>query len=92
MNEISVDYLNSLLEYKLVAQFGPIHELVFVMAVRINGEMYYGLGSSKKKAKNNAAENVFQSLKNQLKNGRFKKRMIENCTAHVQQRFNGLEI
>lgn len=65
-NEISLDYLNSRLEYKLVAQYGPIHECVFIIAVKVNGEMYYGLGSSKKKAKNDAAEKVFQVLKNQF--------------------------
>lgn len=67
MNDVSLDYINSRLEYKLVTQFGPLHESIFVMAVKLNGRMFYGLDSSKKKAKNNAAQNVLQFIKDELK-------------------------
>lgn len=66
-NEMSLEHLNSRLKCKLVSQFGPPHKPSFVMAAKVNGEEYYALDSSKKKAINNVTEKVFQVLKNHLK-------------------------
>ena len=41
---------------------GPVHSPVFTMAVEVNGTTYEGSGSTKKKAKLNAAEKALASF------------------------------
>ncbi|XP_035984303.1 double-stranded RNA-specific editase 1 [Fundulus heteroclitus] len=50
------------LQYKLLSQSGPVHAPVFVMAVEVNGQTFDGSGSTKKKAKLNAAEKALRSF------------------------------
>ncbi|KAK3609882.1 hypothetical protein CHS0354_015075 [Potamilus streckersoni] len=50
------------LEFQLVSQTGPDHAPTFVMSVEVNGQTFEGKGSSKKKAKYAAAEQVFKSF------------------------------
>lgn len=63
-NQKPLEYVKSLLTYNLVETvMGPQNVDTFKMAVKVNGKIYYGCGSSKKEAKSNAAENILQSLK-----------------------------
>lgn len=50
------------LQYKLLSQTGPVHAPVFVMTVEVNGQMFEGMGPTKKKAKLNAAEKALRSF------------------------------
>ncbi|KAK1876556.1 Double-stranded RNA-specific editase 1 [Dissostichus eleginoides] len=50
------------LQYKLLSQTGPVHAPVFVMTVEVNGQFFEGAGSTKKKAKLNAAEKALRSF------------------------------
>ncbi len=50
------------LQYKLQSQTGPVHAPVFVMTVEVNGQLFEGLGPTKKKAKLNAAEKALRSF------------------------------
>uniref|UniRef100_A0A3Q0TB38 Adenosine deaminase RNA specific B1a n=1 Tax=Amphilophus citrinellus TaxID=61819 RepID=A0A3Q0TB38_AMPCI len=50
------------LQYKLLSQTGPVHAPVFVMTVEVNGQLFEGFGSTKKKAKLNAAEKALRSF------------------------------
>ncbi|EDO37552.1 predicted protein [Nematostella vectensis] len=49
------------LEFRLVSQEGPPHDTTFVVAVTVNGQTYEGKGSSKQRAKHDAAEKALQS-------------------------------
>uniref|UniRef100_A0A1Y1MHS4 Double-stranded RNA-specific editase Adar n=1 Tax=Photinus pyralis TaxID=7054 RepID=A0A1Y1MHS4_PHOPY len=60
-----VSTLNQLkpgLTYETVEQIGPAHSPIFRIAVTVNGRTYLGSGSSKKLAKNKAAEQALQSF------------------------------
>lgn len=50
------------LRYQLLAQTGPVHAPIFLMAVQVNGRLYEGSGPTKKKARLSAAENALRSL------------------------------
>ena len=50
------------LQYKLLSQTGPVHAPVFVMTVEVNGQLFEGMGPTKKKAKLNAAEKALRSF------------------------------
>ncbi|XP_034021477.1 double-stranded RNA-specific editase 1-like isoform X1 [Thalassophryne amazonica] len=50
------------LQYKLQSQTGPVHAPIFVMTVEVNGQMFEGIGPTKKKAKLNAAEKALRSF------------------------------
>uniref|UniRef100_A0A8C6LHM5 Adenosine deaminase RNA specific B1 n=1 Tax=Nothobranchius furzeri TaxID=105023 RepID=A0A8C6LHM5_NOTFU len=50
------------LQYKLLSQTGPVHAPVFVMTVEVNGQVFEGMGPTKKKAKLNAAEKALRSF------------------------------
>lgn len=50
------------LQYKLLSQTGPVHAPVFVMTVEVNGQLFEGFGSTKKKAKLDAAEKALRSF------------------------------
>uniref|UniRef100_A0A669EDJ6 Adenosine deaminase RNA specific B1a n=1 Tax=Oreochromis niloticus TaxID=8128 RepID=A0A669EDJ6_ORENI len=50
------------LQYKLLSQTGPVHAPVFVMTVEVNGQVFEGLGPTKKKAKLSAAEKALCSF------------------------------
>lgn len=50
------------LEFKFHSQSGPVHAPIFSMTVEVNGETYEGNGTSKKKAKLDAAEKALKSF------------------------------
>jgi len=50
------------LQYQLVSQTGPVHAPTFTMSVEVNGEIFEGAGSTKKKAKLVAAEKALASF------------------------------
>lgn len=50
------------LQYRLLSQTGPVHAPVFAMTVEVNGQLFEGLGPTKKKAKLGAAENALRSF------------------------------
>ncbi|XP_033099632.1 double-stranded RNA-specific editase 1-like [Anneissia japonica] len=50
------------LKFSLVTQRGPVHAPTFCMSVEVNGQMFEGEGTTKKKAKLNAAENALRSF------------------------------
>ncbi|XP_071943509.1 double-stranded RNA-specific editase 1-like [Antedon mediterranea] len=50
------------LKFSLVAQKGPIHAPTFCMSVTVNEQSFEGEGTTKKKAKLNAAENALRSF------------------------------
>ncbi|XP_069081800.1 double-stranded RNA-specific editase 1 isoform X1 [Pleurodeles waltl] len=50
------------LQYRLLSQSGPVHAPVFIMTVEVNGQAFEGSGSTKKKAKLNAAEKALRSF------------------------------
>ncbi|XP_075911150.1 double-stranded RNA-specific editase 1 isoform X2 [Petromyzon marinus] len=50
------------LQYRMVNQVGPVHAPVFIMAVEVNGQTFEGSGSTKKKAKLQAAEKALRSF------------------------------
>lgn len=50
------------LQYKLLSQTGPVHAPVFEMTVEVNGQVFEGLGPTKKKAKLSAAEKALCSF------------------------------
>ncbi|KAJ8306832.1 hypothetical protein KUTeg_014916 [Tegillarca granosa] len=50
------------LEFKFHSQSGPVHAPIFSMTVEVNGETYEGSGTSKKKAKLDAAEKALKSF------------------------------
>ncbi len=50
------------LQYKLMAQAGPVHAPTFTMAVEVNGQNFEGTGPTKKKAKLLAAEKALASF------------------------------
>ena len=50
------------LQYQLVSQTGPVHAPTFTMSVEVNGEVFEGAGSTKKKAKLVAAEKALASF------------------------------
>lgn len=62
-NPISV--LNELrygLKYEIVEQSGPPHNPTFKVRVKVDGQMYYGVGNSKKGAKCEAANAALKSF------------------------------
>ncbi|XP_077870406.1 double-stranded RNA-specific editase 1-like isoform X2 [Saccoglossus kowalevskii] len=50
------------LQFKFVSQSGPVHAPTFVMSVEVNGQMFEGIGTTKKKAKLQAAEKALRSF------------------------------
>ncbi|XP_063067773.1 double-stranded RNA-specific editase 1-like [Engraulis encrasicolus] len=50
------------LQYRLLNQTGPVHAPVFTMTVEVNGQLFEGSGSTKKKAKLSAAERALRSF------------------------------
>ena len=50
------------LQYKLETQAGPVHAPTFTMSVEVNGQMFEGAGTTKKKAKLIAAEKALASF------------------------------
>lgn len=50
------------LEFRFESQVGPVHAPVFTMSVEVNGQVFRGSGSTKKKAKMVAAEAALQSF------------------------------
>lgn len=50
------------LEFQLMGQSGPVHAPTFNMKVEVNGEIFEGAGSTKKKAKLQAAEKALRSF------------------------------
>ncbi|KAL3836193.1 hypothetical protein ACJMK2_021635 [Sinanodonta woodiana] len=50
------------LEFQFISQIGPVHAPTFMMSVEVNGQIFEGKGSSKKKAKLNAAEQALKSF------------------------------
>ena len=50
------------LQYKLMAQTGPVHAPTFTMCVEVNGQVFEGAGTTKKKAKLIAAEKALASF------------------------------
>lgn len=62
-NPISV--LNELrlgLKYEVIEQQGPSHNPTFKVRVEVDGHYYYGVGNSKKAAKNEAASEALKSF------------------------------
>ena len=54
----------SLPTYKFISTYGPKHKPIFKIAVKIkNTKFYEGIGDSKKKAEQNAADNLLKILK-----------------------------
>ncbi|XP_070535459.1 double-stranded RNA-specific editase 1-like isoform X3 [Ptychodera flava] len=50
------------LQFKFVSQSGPVHAPTFVMSVEVNGQLFEGMGTTKKKAKLQAAEKALRSF------------------------------
>ena len=50
------------LQYRLLAQTGPVHAPTFTMCVEVNGQSFEGAGTTKKKAKLIAAEKALASF------------------------------
>ncbi|XP_077993395.1 double-stranded RNA-specific editase 1-like isoform X2 [Glandiceps talaboti] len=50
------------LQFKFVSQSGPVHAPTFVMSVEVNGQGFEGQGTTKKKAKLQAAEKALRSF------------------------------
>ena len=55
------------LNYEVLSQEGPTHNPTFVVSVVVDGHSFEGTGSSKQKAKHNAAENALRSFITQMR-------------------------
>lgn len=69
-NKNSLMLLNEIrpgLNYEVISQEGPLHSPTFVVSVVVDGHSFEGKGSSKQKAKHNAAENAFRSFISQMR-------------------------
>ena len=64
LQEYSLKKFKSLPIYKLVSSLGPKHKPKFTISVRIkNTKLFEGIGNSKKKAEQNAAKKLLDSIK-----------------------------
>ena len=64
LQEYSLKINKSLPTYKFISTYGPKHKPIFKIAVKIkNTKFYEGIGDSKKKAEQNAADNLLKILK-----------------------------
>ena len=64
LQEYSLKKFKSLPIYKLVSSSGPKHKPKFTISVRIkNTKLFEGIGNSKKKAEQNAAKKLLDSIK-----------------------------
>ena len=64
LQEYSLKKFKSLPIYKLVSSSGPKHKPKFIISVRIkNTKLFEGIGNSKKKAEQNAAKKLLDSIK-----------------------------
>ena len=63
LQELVQQKRNQVLSYKLVGESGPDHDKQFVVEVSLNGQTVgNGVGSSKKRAEQNAAHNAIKKL------------------------------
>lgn len=58
---VLLNELRPALPFQLLARTGPVHAPHFLMSVQVDGQVFQGAGSTKKKAKLSAAEKVLSS-------------------------------
>jgi len=64
LQEYSLKKFKSLPIYKLISSFGPKHKPMFIISVKLKDTKFYeGSGDSKKKAEQNAAKKLLESIK-----------------------------
>ena len=63
LQEYSLKFFKKLPNYKFISSTGPKHNPKFKMAVKLENTIFYeGVGESKKKAEQNAAKNLLNTL------------------------------
>ena len=63
LQEYSLKYFKKLPNYKFISSSGPKHNPKFKMAVKLENTVFYeGIGESKKKAEQKAAQNLLNTL------------------------------
>ena len=63
LQEYSLKYFKKLPNYKFISSSGPKHNLKFKMAVKLENTVFFeGIGESKKKAEQKAAQNLLKTL------------------------------
>ena len=63
LQEYSLKFFKKLPSYKFISSSGPKHNLKFKMAVKLENTVFFeGIGESKKKAEQNAAQNLLKTL------------------------------
>ena len=63
LQEYSLKFFKKLPSYKFISSSGPKHNLKFKMAVKLENTVFFeGIGESKKKAEQKAAQNLLKTL------------------------------